>query len=272
MEKSEKTEQVEKQRFKIDYRIDTYRVDQNKIGKPSGLWQVMQEAACRQMEAQRPSYNDLLEAGQSLMLASVDISIPEEVYFGDIVEASSWPCPSSRATFLRNYGLWKDGKEMAFASTQWSLVDIESRKILRVDEADFTNYWHGEYRELIHGKFKVSKETKETLEMVGMKEVQYSDLDYNGHMNNTYYMDVLCNYIPELAAGTHRVCFVRVHYSKEAPLGDKLQILRSPVILLDDDQRAIYGEKGERKYVFQTIKADGELNIQGEFILCPVKR
>ena len=91
-------------------------------------------------------------------------------------------------------------------------------------------------------------------------------------MINAYYMDVLCNYIPELAAGTHRVCFVRVHYSKEAPLGDKLQILRSPVILLDDDQRAIYGEKGERKYVFQTIKADGELNIQGEFILCPVKR
>ena len=55
-------------------------------------------------------------------------------------------------------------------------------------------------------------------------------------------------------------------------MGDKLQILRSPVILLDDDQRKIYGEKGERKYVFQTIKADGELNVQGEFILCPVKR
>ena len=46
MKKIEKTEQVGKQRFKIDYRIDTYRVDQNKIGKPSGLWQVMQEAAC----------------------------------------------------------------------------------------------------------------------------------------------------------------------------------------------------------------------------------
>ena len=79
MKKIEKTEQVEKRRFKEDYRIDTYRVDQNKIGKPSGLWQVMQEAACRQMEAQRPSYNDLLEAGQALMLARVDISIPEEV-------------------------------------------------------------------------------------------------------------------------------------------------------------------------------------------------
>ena len=32
MEKTEKKEQKEKLRFKEDYRIDTYRVDQNKIG------------------------------------------------------------------------------------------------------------------------------------------------------------------------------------------------------------------------------------------------
>ena len=110
------------------------------------------------------------------------------------------------------------------------------------------------------------------MQTVGQKEVRYSDLDYNGHMNNTYYLDVLCDYVPELAAGTHRVSFVRVHYSKEAPLGDVLTILRSDAILLREADAAQYGVPADRKYIFRTIKADGEMNIQGELVLCPVVR
>lgn len=92
---------------------------------------------------------------------------------------------------------------------------------------DFSNYWYGTYRELLKDKFRIDKETLAAMQTVGQKEVRYSDLDYNGHMNNTYYLDVLCDHVLELAAGTHRVSFARVHYSKEAPLGDVLTILRS---------------------------------------------
>ena len=74
--------------------------------------------------------------------------------------------------------------------------------------------------------------------------------------------------VPELAAGTHRVSFVRVHYSKEAPLGDVLTILRSDAILLREADAAQYGVPADRKYIFRTIKADGEMNIQGELVLC----
>ena len=191
---------MEKTQYRESCRLDTYRVDRNEIGKPSGLWQLMQEAASNQMEAQKPSYTDLVDAGQALMLARVDLAIPEQIGLKEALVSSSWPCPSTRATFLRNYSLMRGSETVAFAATQWTLVDLASRKILKIDAVDFGNYWMGDYQELIHEKFRIDKETLTAMQTVGQKEVRYSDLDYNGHMNNTYYLDVLCDYVPELAA------------------------------------------------------------------------
>lgn len=260
----------DKKQYTERARLDTYRVDKNKIGKASGIWQLMQEAACHQMEAERPSYSDLLAEGKALMLARVDLAIPEEIFLDEDLIASSWPCQSNRATFLRNYTLQRNGSPVAIADTQWSLVDIESRKILKVSEVDFSNYWMGERSLLIGEKFKIAKETAESMREVGNKRVSYSDLDYNGHMNNTYYLDVLCNFIPELAEGTHRVSFVRIHYSKEAPLGDKLKILSTEAISVSAEEKRAYGVPAERKYIFRTEKADGELNIEAEIVIASI--
>lgn len=262
---------MEKTQYQESLSLDTYRVDRSKIGKASGIWQVMQEAACHQMETQRPSYTDLVDDGKALMLARVDLAIPEEIYLDEKLISSSWPCPSSRATFLRNYTLEKEGRRAAIAATQWTLVDLETRKILKVDEVDFSNYWYGEYIELMPGKFKIDRKSAENMQQVGEKTVRYSDLDYNGHMNNTYYLDTLCDYIPELAEGTHRVSFLRIHYSKEAPLGEKLVIFRDEGCLLTEEEKTAYKVSAEKKYLFRTVKADGELNVEAEITVTPLR-
>ncbi len=258
---------MEKKQYKESCYLDTYKVDPQKIGKASGIWQLMQEAACHQMEEQRPSYTDLLDEGKALMLARVDLAIPEEIFLNESLISSSWPCESTRATFLRNYVLLRDDKIAAVADTQWSLVDLASRKILKVEEVDFSGYWMGEHRQLMKGKFKISPATEESMRQVGSKTVCYSDLDYNGHMNNTYYLDMLCDYIPELAAGAHRASFLRIHYSKEAPLGETLHIMSTGPISLSDDEKQAYGVPADIKYIFRTEKPDGELNIEAEIVL-----
>ena len=55
------------------------------------------------MAAQKPSYEDILEDGKALMLSRLDMKIYDEVYTGENTTVSSWPCESSRATFLRMY-------------------------------------------------------------------------------------------------------------------------------------------------------------------------
>lgn len=72
-------------------------------------------------------------------------------------------------------------------------------------------------------------------------------------MNNTYYADVLCDRIPELAEGTHRVESFRIHYKNEAALGETITVMRN--------------QNAENSYLFRTIRNDGEINIDSEITL-----
>ncbi|MGN1334762.1 MAG: acyl-[acyl-carrier-protein] thioesterase [Anaerovoracaceae bacterium] len=234
--------------------INVYNVDMNRKARPAGLLREMQECGSRQMADQRPSYDELLDKGQALMLSRLDMIIPQEVCLDEEIEVFTWPCPSTRATFLRNYLVRKEGKTAAMISSQWTLVNSETRKIMKVEDVDFSNYTMDEYVDVIPGnKFKISREEAESLDTVGERTVRLSDVDYNGHMNNTNYVDMLCDYIPELTAGTHRVTTIRIHFSKEAPLGETIEIkkLRRP----------------DGKYIFRTLRSDGEVNVEAEFII-----
>ena len=90
---------MEKSQYEESCSLDTYRVDRNEIGKPSGLWQLMQEAASNQMATQKPSYTDLVDAGKALMLARVDLAIPEQIGLKEALISSS--CINSRTFALR---------------------------------------------------------------------------------------------------------------------------------------------------------------------------
>jgi len=240
--------------FTCEHNVDTYSCDTNQIMKGSGILQMCQECGRKQMECHRPSFNEFLDDGKAWMISRLDMVAYDEIKLGDNLNLASWACDSSRATFLRMYQAKRDNKVVAEISSQWVVVDYETRKILKVTDVDLSNYYMGEYHDVIGEKFRIPKDTD--FEEVGKKEIMYSDLDTNGHMNNTYYLDVISNYVPELCAGTHRVYSARVHFAKEASLGEVLTVTRC--------------KTGEGKYLFRTLKPNGEKNIDAEITVIPV--
>lgn len=247
-----------------DKQVVIYDVDVNKIMKPSAALQFTQSAGDAQMKGENFPYVKFHDMGLAFMLSRLDMNILEEIKDGDVVTSASWPCPSRRATFLRNYFSWLGDKKVIEVSTQWTLVNLEDRKILTVDDIDLSSYTHRDYTEVAAGKLKIGSDVE--LELMGEKKISYSDADYNGHMNNTYYLDVLCDHIPELEAATHRVSTVRIHYSKEAVVGETIKIYRSG--LLEPREGAIH----EGRYLFKTERmSDGAMNVACEIGLTKVK-
>lgn len=232
-------------RYEHEDYLEYYKTDLNKYAKASGILQITQTAGNNQMERDRPNYDEITAQGKAFMLSRLDFEVYEPIVSDVMYTVSSWACEGSRATFPRNYSIEKDGKTLVMVSSYWVLVDAENRKLLKVDDIDISNYYMGEFVELYQDRLRIPKNVD--LEEVGKKEVMYCDLDTNGHMNNTYYMDIISNYIPELPAGTHRIKSVRLHYSKEASLGDVITIFRAKT------------EDG--KYLFKTVKENGEMNI-----------
>ena len=85
------------------------------------------------------------------------------------------------------------------------------------------------------------------LREVGKRKIVYSDIDYNMHMNNTRYPDMICDYIEELSAvkSPMRIKSLSLSYLKESALGATLTVSRSEI----DESGMLYvrttNEQGE---------------------------
>ena len=67
------------------------------------------------------------------------------------------------------------------------------------------------------------------METVGTRTIGYSDTDFNRHMNNTRYPDMICDFLPGMADG-RRVTSMSLSFVKEAALGDTLTVHRAPMV------------------------------------------
>ena len=93
-------------------------------------------------------------------------------------------------------------------------------------------------------RFKIPEETD--LRLIGEYTVNYSDTDLNMHMNNTNYLDVYCDYLPNNKSS--RVITAVISYQAEAPLGASVKIYR--------------GRDDDGVYYFRTIRDDGSVNSE----------
>jgi acyl-ACP thioesterase len=76
-------------------------------------------------------------------------------------------------------------------------------------------------------KARIDKEIE--LYEVGKRKICYSDIDYNMHMNNTHYPDMICDFLDEMADTENewRVKSMSLSYIKESHLGATLTVMRS---------------------------------------------
>jgi acyl-ACP thioesterase len=97
-------------------------------------------------------------------------------------------------------------------------------------------------------KAKIAKEAQ--LFEVGKRKIMYSDIDYNMHMNNTHYPDMLCDYLDEMTGeNPYFVSAMSLSYLKESPLGATLTITR--------------GEKNEDRVIeMRTLNEAGEICLE----------
>ena len=76
-------------------------------------------------------------------------------------------------------------------------------------------------------KARIAKDAE--LYEVGRRKIVYSDIDYNMHMNNTHYPDMICDFLEEMTSEneSYRVAAMSLSYVKESHLGSTLTVMRS---------------------------------------------
>ncbi|MCQ2551018.1 MAG: thioesterase [Clostridia bacterium] len=203
----------------IGHKVRTYECDMHDNMKADFIQKYMQEAATEQMTKEGLPYDELLERGVALLINRMDIDFIKPIKKFDQIEIKSWPCEGRGATLPRKYEVYRGGELVAKALGQWSLVETSTMKIMRANAVDFSMFTVEEGDIPSCERFKCP----EDMQHVDTYEVRYNDCDINGHLNNTQYLRIAQDYIPELNQGK-RIRQAKIHFSKEAPLGSVIEI------------------------------------------------
>jgi acyl-CoA thioesterase FadM len=147
---------------------------------------------------------------------------------------------------LRCFRILCDDQIMAEAYSVWALITLAEQKLLPV----LAFPYQIEPDPALEGDLaaRVRIPPLAQMSVVGERKIVYSDIDYNGHMNNTHYPDMLCDFVPDILR--KRVTGMIVSYRHEAAFGHTLRV---------------FGTKTEGGYLICTV--DGDQTVCTEALL-----
>jgi len=247
-------------RYIDSYTVISHDVDVNDNMKPSQVFKYLQEAAMHQMWDRKPSYYDFFFEGKSFVVTRMSVEILKQMHQYDKLEIGTWNCPAKMATLKRSYDIRVGGEVVVRAYSEWATADIETGELYKASDVDFSNYEKGDVIDLdIPKKFRIPRDLE--FRHVGSRHIQYSEVDMNGHMNNTNYPNMLWDYIPGIER--KEVTSVNVRFMKEARLGSDLEIFMAQA------EPSFGGDpRAEEKYVFRST-AGGRTNVEMVFGVRP---
>lgn len=139
----------------------------------------------------------------------------------ETVTVKTWPMPTSRVAYPRaTEGYDKDGNTLFKIISIWVIMDMHSRAMVLPGKSgiDVAGTVLGTELKAPAG-LPACETPLETL-----RTVSYSDLDVNGHMNNTRYLDWICDLLPASFHREHPLKAVTICYNSEALEGQPLRL------------------------------------------------
>ena len=239
--------------YREEYNVRWHDTDAAREVRPTALVAYMQETGNRQFQSAGMPLDGIRdEKGVGFILSRIGIEILEPLHAYENIEVETFTCPPRAYTFPRGFRVLREGREVARATSQWALVRVADHSLVRATDATDIMVF-GDEPELALAqplRFRVPQEL--AFAEVGTRRIGYADIDYNLHMNNTKYPDMLCDFLPD-PLGT-RVVGMTLSYCHEAAYGDTLMVFRADADESKHYFRAYHGEVLCLEAMVQTAK------------------
>lgn len=205
--------------FRQTYTVSGNHVDRYGKLKPSALLFFAQEAAgghCTQLAL---DWETLAARNLFWAVLRYRVQIIRLPRAGETVTVETWPMPTTRSAFPRaTVGYDADGKEVFRAISLWVLMDRSSRAMVLPGKSGIELQGTIRGCELATPASIVPKVMEHTV----TRRVGYTELDRNGHMNNTRYMDWVDDLLPSAFHQQHPIKEFTLCYLAEATEGQNI--------------------------------------------------
>lgn len=244
------------------FQISTTSMDRYGHCRPSALLEIIQELASDHSDALRINRDYLVENYNACwILARVWYRLERPLYAGQTLTATTWHRGAGGLIVYRDTDLYVGKEFVGEAVGAWVVADLESRKMLRPGSVE--NIADSPVPQRVKDRQLRLIRTPKERKTVCQRTVRYSDLDVNGHMNNTKYADALLDAFTSRELEGKYISELQLNYSQECLEGETMGISR----LMEGNSCYIDGcsEDGKRRFeAMVQFSPDPEMGLDGD--------
>lgn len=208
------------------YQIGPADVDFQEKLKISVLFNYFQDVASLHVETLGTGIDRLIqEFGVTWVITRIRVDMDRMPQLGEDIVVETWPQIPKRVEFDRDF-LVRDASNhvLARAASTWIIMDIHTREPKR-SETIPSNYPFPPRDRALDcrlGRFKAPG----TPEAVYQKVIGYSDIDFNGHLNNSKYIDFIMDCFSLEEHRQYAFKTLEISYMSESLPGDRITMYR----------------------------------------------
>ena len=228
--------------YQQDFEIRDICVDRYGRLKPSTILYFAQEVAGQHCTELALDYDTLARRRLFWAVTRHRVQVTRLPMRGETVHIETWPMPTTRVAYPRSMVAYDaEGNECFRSISLWVLMDLDTRNMILPGKSGIVVSGPLRGTELALPNGLVPK----PMTNGRSRDVCFTDLDRNGHMNNTKYMDWIDDLLPSAFHEEHPVKEFTVCYHSEAREGQNLAL--SWDFLDDGCLRVDAHRKGEQR-------------------------
>ncbi|MDR0639469.1 MAG: acyl-ACP thioesterase [Spirochaetaceae bacterium] len=177
--------------FAKNFLVTFRHIDRGGFLSPVAALDYLEEAAFSHAELLGVGYEAMMERRQVWILSRISVRMDKRPRLHENITVSSWPRGHDRLFAVRDYEIARDGQPLVRGRSDWIIFDLDKRRPIRPEEIM-------DRLPLNDGKNALTESPAALGEMEGLshaatRKALYPDLDFNGHVHNTRYMQWICD-------------------------------------------------------------------------------
>ena len=205
------------------YLVNWYDTDLNGNTKMSAIANYLQESAWRHANHLGFGYEDAKARNEMWVIVGLKVKMLQYPNWGETVTVETWPKGVERLFAFRDFRIMNEqGTVIGAATSRWMILDATSHRPKPVDIVK--PVLHLATRQDVLAENPPHLPPLEDHTGIVNRKVQFSEVDFHGHVNNTRYIDWCLDAIPASWHHAHKIHSYTINYLSEVKSGESVRI------------------------------------------------
>ena len=207
-------------KFEKKFKVNVLDVNKFNKMKPSAIMNYFQEVAMLHSDSAKDGIYYMGENNGTWVIINWKMKMYHSLKWNDEFTVATWSRKFEKIYAYRDYKICdKNGEVVAIASSRWVYLDLKTNSI-KVPPTNLVERYKSEDVPIFEvDDFKKLKEP-ENQELIYTYTVQRKDIDWNNHVNNVVYVDIIQEALDENAV----IEEIEILYKKECKYGATVNV------------------------------------------------